>query len=862
MYLKVTQKYLFKYFSLLQKAVGIMENLTPAMKQYMEIKGKYKDCIIFFRMGDFYETFYDDAKTTSEILDIALTKRGIKNSKSSIPLAGIPFHALDSYLPKMIKAGKKIAIVEQLEDPRFAKGIVKRDVVRVITPGTITEQNILGKDNNYLASLIPGKMTGFSVVDLSTGEFFCGEMDDFYDSLSEVMKFFPSEVLLPISSETDKTIVSGIKNKGGYLTFVSDVNYFYENAKNTLLAQFGALTLDGFGLKGKDSAISSAGALISYLKEVHKGQVTHINSIKYYSKKDFLHMDMTTIENLELINNPKDEKGSFTLLSVLDKTLTPMGMRLLKKFLVMPLADEKKINERLLSVEDLMSKHFILEEIKDLLKNISDLERLIARVNLGTANPRDLVTLQGSLELIPDMKKLMEETSSVLLEKISMLEDVSDICMLIDTSIIDDPPVNMLEGGFIKSEFNEELARLRDITTNAKKIISVIEEKERHATGIRSLKIRYNRIFGYYMDITKPNLHLVPSSYIKRQTLVNSERFITEELKKLEEEILTAEEKINSIEQEIFTKIIDMVKSQTAKIQSIADNIAYLDVLCSFASVSSKNKYAKPHVDNGFKLKLKKSRHPVIEQGSDFIANDINLSPENRMMIITGPNMAGKSVYMRQIALNIIMAQAGCFVACDEADIGITDKIFCRTGAGDDISRGKSTFMVEMSETAEILNNATENSFIILDEIGRGTSTFDGVAIAWSVATYLAEKIKAKTLFATHYHVLNELEKEIPCIKNYNIAVEEKEDRIIFLRRILPGGTDKSYGIHVAKLAGMPKEVIEKSKAIQFKLENDDNISEKIIIETRKKKEKDKYRNEIEEVERLIKSRQKRLDEV
>ena len=835
--------------------------LTPAMKQYMDIKNKHKDCIVFFRMGDFYETFYEDAKTTSKALDIALTKRGIKNSDQSIPLAGIPYHSLDSYLGKMIKQGYKIAIVEQMEDPKEAKGIVKRDVARIVTPGTVIDQNLIGKNNNYIVALSIGKdLFGISFIDISTGDFFTTELANFDNVMIELLKHNPSEVILPFSFE-NSDLSKKIESYNLYISYVSDVDYYQDNAKKAIKKHFNVFSLEGYGLKQKDLAVSASGAVLSYLHNTQKNTLSHITSVKYYSKKDYLDMDITTIKNLELLKNIRENTDEGTLLKILDKTLTPMGSRLLTNFLLKPMLDVAKINERLLAVEEFINKPFTNEELRDLLKNISDLERLISRINYGNSNPRDLVFLHGSLELIPGVKNLLNDVESVLLNKLSNMDDLPNISRLIDDSIMDDPPANLTGGNFIKKNYNEELDDLRDISFSAKKVIKEIEEKERKDTGIKSLKIRYNRVFGYYIDVTKRNLSLVPEHYIKKQTLVNSERFITEELKGLEEKILTADEKIIILEKQLFDEIVDIIKKETVKIQDVADKIAYLDVLCSFGIVSLKNNYVRPMINNEFKLRLKNSRHPVVEKITDFIPNTVDISPDNKIMIITGPNMAGKSVFMRQIALNVIMAQIGCFVAADAAELGVIDKIFCRTGAIDDISHGQSTFMVEMSETAQILNNATSKSLIILDEIGRGTSTYDGVAIAWAVAEHIAKNIKAKTMFATHYHVLNNLEKEVKGVKNYNIAVEEKENKVIFLRKILEGGTNKSYGIHVAKLAGIPPSVIDKSREIQFKLEQEDEISEKIIIETRKTQEKDEVREEVEEVDRLIKSKQLTLDE-
>ena len=784
-----------------------------------------------------------------------LTKRGTKDSQ--IPLAGIPYHALDSYLFKMIKHGHKVAIVEQLEDPKFAKGIVKRGVVIVITPGTIIEEKLLDKENNFICSINIDEKIGLSFIDVSTGEFFTTETKTIEEAIIELSKYSPNEIIMAMSLEDNKNWKL-LRDKNFYITLWSDVDFYLDNARACLKKNFRVATLEGFGLNKRVSAICSSGALISYLKNMQKSALSHINSIKYYSNSDFLDFDNTTASNLEIINS----KDKPSLLKVLDKTLTPMGLRTLKMSLLQPLTDINEINDRLNSVEEMIKKNFVLEELRDLLKNISDIERLISRINYGNSNPRDLVFLHGSLALIPSTTKYLEETESELLLRLSKFDDLSQINALIDESIVDNPPVNINEGGFIKEGFDDELDKYRDISRNGKKLIRDIEEKEKERTCIKSLKIKYNKIFGYYIDITKSNLELVPDNYIKKQTLVNSERFITEELKKLEEEILTSEEKRIAIEKKLFEEITESIKKETIKIQKTAENVGYLDLICSFAKASLLNNYVKPHITEEYKLSLKENRHPVIEQFSDFVSNDTVIDNTARTMIITGPNMAGKSVYLKQTALAVIMAQAGCFVAAKEATIGLIDKIFFRTGATDDISKGQSTFMVEMTESAQILNNATEKSLILLDEIGRGTSTYDGVAIAWAVAEYITSKIKAKTLFATHYHVLNSMEKEINGVKNYNITVEEKDDSIIFLRKIIEGGTDKSYGIHVAKLAGMPKEVIAKSRQLQFRLEKDDNISEKIIIETRKSEQRDKITDEIEETDRLIKSKQMRLDEI
>ncbi|NTV23320.1 MAG: DNA mismatch repair protein MutS [Nanoarchaeota archaeon] len=828
--------------------------LTPAMMQYMEIKKKHKDCIVFFRMGDFYETFYDDAKVTSKALDIALTRRGIKNTEREIPLAGIPYHSLDTYLAKMIKQGFKVVLVDQIEDPKLAKGLVKRDVVRIVTPGTYMETT--SKANNFACAIFPAKeKVGVALADLSTGEFYTFERDDLASALQDIQKFPVSEVMLPMSYEK-ASITSELKEYRLYLTYISDIEFYHQNAQEALTSHFKVHSLDGFGLKAKEAAVSAAGALLSYLHETQKSRLGQISHISYYSDKDHLAMDQVTIRNLEIDGTEK------SLFSLLDRTGTAMGSRLLKRTLISPLTDSARILGRHAAIEELCGKQFLLEELRELLRKVGDIDRLTARICFGNASPRDLANLQASLSLIPDIKKILTDMDSELLTKLAEIEENHDVAEEIDKAICDEPPISMNEGGFIRDGYNPELDRYRLIAHDAKKLLLKIEEEEKQKTGIKSLKIRYNQVFGYYIDVTKPNLDMVPAHFVKKQTLVNSERFITDELKKLEDEILNAQDRMIDIEKALFSALIEKIRAVSKKIQLSSDKLAMLDMLCAFSIVSLKSSYVKPTIDDSKKLILKKSRHPIVEVMSDFVSNDVSIDEENRVMIITGPNMAGKSVFMKQVALSVVLAQAGCFVPADSATIGIVDKIFSRTGATDDISTGQSTFMVEMTQTAQILNNATERSLIILDEIGRGTSTFDGVAIAWAVAEFIATKIKAKTMFATHYHVLNNLEKQVKGVKNYNIAVQEKEDKIIFLRKIIDGGTDKSYGIHVAKLAGMPTEVVDISRRIQFKLEQEDDISEKIVVETRKRKEKDKIRRDIEEVDRLIKSRQKTLDEL
>ncbi|MBI4454011.1 DNA mismatch repair protein MutS [Candidatus Woesearchaeota archaeon] len=902
------------------------EEISPAMKQFVFFKQKYPDCLILFRMGDFYETFYDDAKLASKILGITLTKRG---TKTPVPLAGIPFHALDNYLAKLIRAGIKCAICEQIENPKFAKGVVKRDVIKVVTPGTIIDKGILSdKTNNYLISLyfseelmysnyvdvgsrridagenakpakqLPKKILGekglgigLSIVDLSTGEFLTTETTE-YNIMTEINRINPAEIIFP-STESENKIIKELKTQNFYLNEYEDRFYFYDIAYNSLKTHFNTVNLDGFGIEGKKYSIPSAGALLSYLRETQKTSLTHINRIKYFSTSKFMVLDKSTARNLEIIKNIKDDSTKDTLLEALDRTFTPMGSRLLRTWLMSPLLDINEINQRLETVEFLFKNILLRQELKELLSRINDIERLISRVNYGNANARDVLSLKNSLKALPELKKALNNAvnnlngnngNNFLVKQAVSLNDLKEITEFIETSIKEDPPQNTNEGGMIKKGYNAELDELHDICINGRRYIKDIEEKEKAKTGIKSLKIGFNNVFGYFIEITKPNLSLIPKNpdgslvYIRKQTTANSERFITEELKQYEEKILGAEEKINVLEFELFRQICQKIIEKTSEIQDASNFIAQLDVLFSFAITASEHNYVKPFVDDKFSIRLEESRHPVIERIEKvYIPNNIFIGKENKTMIITGPNMAGKSTLMRQVALIVLMAQIGSFVPAKKAEIGIVDRIFTRVGAHDDLTHGQSTFMVEMNETASILNNATDKSLIIMDEIGRGTSTFDGVSIAWSVAEYLNKQIKAKTMFATHYHVLTKLEK-FEGVKNYNIAVKEMEhkdikngepkEELIFLRKLVEGGTDRSFGIHVAKLAGMPKEVIEKAQEIQYKLEVADNMKEKIIVEKKRKEsfmnkkekaEKDGNFNSEDEMVEFTKLRQKKL---
>ncbi|MFC1800538.1 DNA mismatch repair protein MutS [Nanoarchaeota archaeon] len=801
--------------------------LTPGMQQYINIKNQHPDALVLFRMGDFYETFYEDAKTAARELNITLTARGKGDTRA--PLAGIPYHALDQYLAKLVKKGYKVAIVEQLEDPKKAKGIVKRGVVRIVTPGTVMESYILNeKANNFIMSLSKDNdRYGISLADISTGDFMTTIVMGWDKLVTEITRFNPSEIIIPLSQEHNENLKQ--LKKQTILTIFDDRHFWKQNAYDVLIGHFKVLNLEGFGIEKDELAINASGALLSYLKETQKTTLGHINKLKKFSVNDYMLLDSSTQRNLELTKNIKDSTSRGTLLETLDNTTTSMGSRLLKIWLQRPLLNLNKINSRQDAIAELCSSIIIREDIRAQLSNISDIERLISRISYGSANARDLVALRNSLKIIPKFKEILDGNSSELLRQIGGMDDVANIVELISGSIREEPPLTVRDGNMIKTGYNEQLDKLHEIKSGGKSWIAKLELKEKGRTGIKSLKIKFNKVFGYFIEITKANLHMVPKEYIRKQTQVNAERFITEELKEQESLILGAEDKIHALEYELFVEILNIITKDTVKIQDVAKNVALLDTLTSLAHVAAENNYVRPIVDDSNELFIKDGRHPVVEKIEDFfIPNDVVLNNESHMGIITGPNMAGKSTYMRQVALITLMAQIGSFVPASEAKVGVVDRIFTRVGAYDDLTMGQSTFMVEMTETANILNNATDKSLVILDEIGRGTSTFDGISIAWSVAEYISKSIKAKTLFATHYHQLNNLSEHISGVKNYNIAVKEKDDHIVFLRKIVEGGTDKSYGIQVAKLAGLPSEVIERSKVIMDKLEMEDKISDKI----------------------------------
>ena len=807
--------------------IKTLTDTTPLMTQYLKIKAQYKDTILLYRMGDFYETFYDDAKIISKILGIALTKRAHGKS-AHVPLAGFPYHALDNYLYKLVQAGNRVAICEQVEDPKLAKGIVKREVIEIVTPGATLSDKILDtKSNNFLASIFIDKdLTGLSFVDVSTGEFYTSEFDK--ELLEEqLLSISPKEILIPANQKEEFQHLCKKYSKP-VITERNEWIFTKDYARDVLINHFKVHSLKGFDLDNFPLAMIAAGSALNYLQENYKSQLEHIQKIQVQNLSQYMVLDEATRRNLEINYTLRENIGGNTLLEVIDKTETAMGGRLLRQWLNHPLCQADDINKRLNIVNELFKNQTILTNLIKLLKECSDIERLITKISTGRANGRDLVNLKNTLIQIPEIKNLIESSSlKKLIHSFKGFKKLPEIIKLVEKSIIDNPPLTISDGGLIKRGYNEELDEIFEITHQGKEWLLKLQEMERQRTGINTLKISYNKVFGYYIEITKSNYDKIPNDYIRKQTLVNAERFITPELKEKEEKILNAEDRVKSLEYEIFQDIRQTITSKIDLIQYNSHLLAELDCYCSFAFVAEENNYVKPEVTKNNILKIKKGRHPVVEKfmkpGEEFIANDVNLDPDNEQIwILTGPNMAGKSTYLRQVGLTVFLAQIGSFVPADEAIIGTVDRIFTRVGASDNLASGESTFLVEMNETANILNNATTRSLLLLDEIGRGTSTFDGLAIAWSVAEYIHnnKNIKAKTLFATHYHELTELSNIFSRIKNYNVLVEEWEDQVIFLRKIVPGGTDNSYGIHVAQMAGLPKSVIERAREILSNLES------------------------------------------
>lgn len=811
-----------------------MENLTPMMRQYLDLKELYKDCILFFRLGDFYEMFFEDAITASKELEITLTGRDC-GLKERAPMCGVPYHSADSYIAKLIDRGYKVAICEQIEDPSAAKGIVKRDVVRIITPGTVIDPHLLQeKENNYIMAIYCSKEgIGVSFGDISTGELrtteFFGPKAPF-SLLDEIAKISPREIILNSLTYLDHQLEPEIEAVVNTSLYLFDAWAFEKDyAQKKIKDHFHLLTLDGLGLADKELSIAATGALLEYLQQTQKNSLKHINQVHYYTIEQFMILDKFTRRNLELTETIRDKSKKGSLLWVMDKTNTAMGARMLRRWIEEPLQDVASIQSRLDAVEELKVNLLAREDLKELLRQVYDLERLIARISYGNANGRDLISLKLSFEVLPEIRKILSNLSTSRLKNIlDHIDPLEEVRNLIDQAIVDEPPLTIKEGGIIKDSYHPEIAALREAIANGKSWIASLESKERQLTGIKSLKISYNKVFGYFIEVTKSNLSAVPEHYMRKQTLANAERYITPELKEVESRILGAEEKIVELEYQVFIQIREEIGKHTKKIQDTATALAALDVLVSFAEISDKFGYTKPIITEKEEIHIINGRHPVVERTMPlgmFVANDTLLDcGENRFAIITGPNMAGKSTYMRQVALIVLMAQMGCFVPADKAALGIVDRIFTRVGASDDLSQGQSTFMVEMSELANILNNATRKSLIILDEIGRGTSTYDGLSIAWAVVEYISnhENIGARTLFATHYHELTELEGILDGVKNYCISVKEHGDDIIFLRKIIRGGADQSYGIQVAKLAGISEAVITRAKQILEELEAHD----------------------------------------
>ncbi len=826
-----------------------MAELTPMMQQYLETKKDYQDCILLYRLGDFYEMFYEDALTASKELEITLTGKSCGQEERA-PMCGVPHHALEGYLSKLVSKGYKVAICEQMEDPKLAKGIVKREVVRIVTPGTnLNMQTLEESRNNYLMCIVyfPGK-TGISVADVTTGDYYLTEVEDIRKLQDEINKYMPSEIIC-----NEQYLVSGyeiedLKNRLGITVYSLASHYFDEdNCRKCLMKHFQVNTLSGLGVEDFPTGVIAAGALLQYLYETQKTSLMHFTHLYPYLTSKYMLLDSSTRRNLELTETLREKHKTGSLLGVLDKTKTAMGGRLLRKYIEQPLIDKTKMEKRLDAVETLCKKSVDRDELREYLNTIYDLERLLSKVSYKTANPRDLIAFRNSLAMLPSIKTVLGDLDCTLLNEINEhMDALEDIFHLIDDSITEEPPISIRDGGIIKEGFSETIDSLRSAKTDGKNWLAALEEQDRERTGIKNLRIKYNKVFGYYFEVTNSYKNLVPEDYIRKQTLANAERYTTPRLKELEDSILNAEDKLSSLEYDLFCEIRDAIVAEMERIQRTARAVARLDVFTSLSYVAERNQYVRPSLNEKGIIDIKGGQHPVVEQmtGNDmFIANDTYLDNQKHCIaVITGPNMAGKSTYMRQTALIVLMAQIGSYVPAKKANVGIVDRIFTRVGASDDLSSGQSTFMVEMNEVANILRNATVNSLLILDEIGRGTSTFDGLSIAWAVIEHISNRkiLGAKTLFATHYHELTELEDKMDNVNNYCIAVKEKGDDIVFLRKIVRGGADKSYGIQVAKLAGVPDMVIDRAKEIVEQLSDNDIIEKVQNIEINIKNEKHK----------------------
>ena len=826
---------------------GKRMNMSPMMQEYCKTKEEYKDCILFYRLGDFYEMFFDDALLVSKELELTLTGKDC-GLEERAPMCGIPFHAADTYINRLIERGHKVAICEQVEDPKKAKGLVKRAVIRVVTPGTTLDATSLDESkNNYLMSIVSiADRFGCAIADITTGDCFLTEVPNSQKLVDEINKFSPAEIICNDSFFMSGVDTDDLKERLGICIFSLDAWYFDDDTcRKELREHFHVTNLEGLGISDYDSGIIAAGALFLYLKETQKTALSQMTTIRPYTAERYMLIDSSSRRNLELVETLREKQKRGSLLWVLDKTKTAMGARTLRSFVEQPLIDAEEINRRLEALEELNEKPMLRDEIREYLNPVYDLERLVSRISFKSANPRDMVAFASSLEMIPYIKQVLKDFQAPILKEIYKdMDSLEDITDLIKHAIVDEPPLAQKDGGIIREGFNEDVDKFRSARTDGKKWLTELETKERERTGIKSLKIKYNRVFGYALEVTNTFKELVPENYIRKQTLANAERYITEELKNLENMILGAEDKLYALEYELFSNVRDKVGQEVIRIQRTAKAIAGLDVFASLALVAERNHYVRPKVNEGGIIDIKGGRHPVVEQMIDndmFIANDTYLdNTKKRVSIITGPNMAGKSTYMRQTALIVLMAQIGSFVPADKAVIGIVDRIFTRVGASDDLASGQSTFMVEMTEVANILRNATAKSLLILDEIGRGTSTFDGLAIAWAVIEHISNTklCGAKTLFATHYHELTELEGKLSGVTNYCIAVKEKGDDIVFLRKIVKGGADKSYGIQVAKLAGVPDSVINRAKELVEELSDADITAAVKDLASPKKKPK------------------------
>lgn len=836
-----------------------IDKLTPMMKIYCETKEQYKDCILFYRLGDFYEMFFDDALTASRELEITLTGKSCGLDERA-PMCGIPYHSVEGYLNRLVAKGYKVAICEQVEDPKTAKGIVKREVVRIVTPGTNLDTQALDETkNNYIMCIVYiADRYGVAIADISTGDYFVTEFPDSSRLMDEIYKFSPSEIICNEAFYMSGMDLDAMRDKLGITIYSLDSWYFDDAVcKDKLLEHFKVKNFAGLGLADYDCGIISAGALLIYLFETQKNSLSNLTHITPYITGKYMLIDSSTRRNLELCETLREKQKRGSLLWVLDKTRTAMGARTLRKNVEQPLIDKSEINRRLDAVEELKNQAIAREEIREYLSPVYDLERLITKITYGSANPRDLTAFKGSLEMLPPIRYILQDLQAPLLKEIyEDLDALEDLCELVTKAIREDPPLAMKEGNIIRDGYNEEVDKLRRAKSDGKDWLAKLENDEREKTGIKNLKIKYNKVFGYYLEVTNSYKDLVPDYYTRKQTLANAERYITPELKELEDMILGAEDKLYALEYELYSEVRETIAGQVERIQQTAKAVAALDAFSSLALVAERNNYVRPKINEKGILDIKEGRHPVVERmipNDMFIANDTYLDDKkHRISIITGPNMAGKSTYMRQTALIALMAQIGSFVPAESANICLSDRIFTRVGASDDLASGQSTFMVEMTEVANILRNATSKSLLILDEIGRGTSTFDGLSIAWAVVEYISDSklLGAKTLFATHYHELTELEGKIDNVNNYCIAVKEKGDDIVFLRKIVKGGADKSYGIQVAKLAGVPDLVISRAKEIVEELSDEDitnRVSEIAAKEhTAKKKSKAKKYDEVD----------------